>query len=454
MPAVSRRSKSPARPSPSPAASSSAFGCPPASTFAAPSAPLPTKALAPREDFFWDVSDEPHASRRQAILKAHPEVRSLMGHEWKSKYLCLFLLVIPQIWLSWATQDLPWLPYLAVAYVFGATITQSLFLAIHELAHNLFFKKPQHNRYFSMVANWPIGIPYCVPFRGYHLEHHKWQGVDGIDTDIPSELEGRLIRGPVTKTIWACCQILTYALRPMFIKAQDVTRMHVLNWVAQIAFDVAIFYFWGWKPLAYFVLCIFLAGGLHPCAGHFISEHYVFPHLDEKQETYSCAATATRAAPPLPCRVVLRGADPRLPAPLQVLRLAQHLLLERRLPQRAPRLPLRRVVEAARAQADGARVLRQPRRVRVVDRRDRRLHPPPRDRPVQPREARGAEGDGLGGGAEGDVEGDLMGGERSRAEGGGLKFSIPTAQRQRRRRVRQPASRTGAAARLTCAPAA
>ena len=308
MPAVSRRSKSPARPSPSPAASSSAFGCPPASTFAAPSAPLPTKALAPREDFFWDVSDEPHASRRQAILKAHPEVRSLMGHEWKSKYLCLFLLVIPQIWLSWATQDLPWLPYLAVAYVFGATITQSLFLAIHELAHNLFFKKPQHNRYFSMVANWPIGIPYCVPFRGYHLEHHKWQGVDGIDTDIPSELEGRLIRGPVTKTIWACCQILTYALRPMFIKAQDVTRMHVLNWVAQIAFDVAIFYFWGWKPLAYFVLCIFLAGGLHPCAGHFISEHYVFPHLDEKQETYSCAATATRAAPPLPCRVVSRGA--------------------------------------------------------------------------------------------------------------------------------------------------
>ena len=249
-------------------------------------APVAVKSV-PRDDFFWDSSDEPHASRRKQIMKAHPEVTKLFGHEWRSKYICLFALVIPQIWLSWATTELSWPAYLAVAYVFGATITQALFLAIHELAHNLFFKKPSHNRYFAMVANWPIGIPYCVPFRGYHLEHHKWQGVDGIDTDIPSRVEGRFIRGPVTKTIWACCQILTYALRPMFIKAQDVTSAHLMNWVSQIAFDALVFYMWGWRPLFYLVFCIFLAGGLHPCAGHFISEHYVFPHLDAMQETYS-----------------------------------------------------------------------------------------------------------------------------------------------------------------------
>ena len=106
-----------------------------------------------------------------------------------------------------------------------------------------------------MVANWPVGIPYCVPFRGYHLEHHKWQGVDGIDTDIPSRLEGRLIRGPVTKALWCSCQILTYALRPMFIKAQDVTTNHILNWLSQIAFDLVIFMLWGYRPLFYFVFC-------------------------------------------------------------------------------------------------------------------------------------------------------------------------------------------------------
>eukprot|EP00908_Phaeocystis_cordata_P012194 Transcript_23157.p1 GENE.Transcript_23157~~Transcript_23157.p1 ORF type:complete len:333 (-),score=148.85 Transcript_23157:1311-2309(-) len=242
---------------------------------------------AARTDFFWDTSDEPHASRRKEILKAHPEVSKLMGHEWKSKYICTFLLILPQIWLSWATQELPWVPYLAVAYVFGATITQALFLAIHELAHNLFFKKNLHNRIFSMVANLPIAIPYTIPFRGYHLEHHKFQGVDGVDTDIPSYLEGKLIRGPVTKTVWACCQILTYALRPCLIKAQDVTSLHALNWAVQLSFDAVVMYYWGWRPLFYMVLCIFLAGGLHPCAGHFISEHYVFPHLSATQETYS-----------------------------------------------------------------------------------------------------------------------------------------------------------------------
>lgn len=247
----------------------------------------PAKKLEARDGFFWDASEEPHTERRKQILAAHPEIGKLNGHEWKSPWLCTFLLVIPQIWLSWATSELSWPAYLAVAYVFGATITQSLFLAIHELAHNLFFKKPLHNRIFSMVANWPIGIPYCVPFRGYHLEHHKFQGLDGVDTDIPSELEGKMIRGPVGKIIWASCQILTYALRPMFIKPQELTAMHLYNWISQIAFDLTIYHFFGWKPLMWFVVCIFLAGGLHPCAGHFISEHYVFPHLDEKQETYS-----------------------------------------------------------------------------------------------------------------------------------------------------------------------
>ena len=186
-----------------------------------------------------------------------------------------------------ATENVSWPVYLFVAYVFGATITQALFLAVHEIAHNLAFKTNAYNRILSYICNFPIVFPFSITFRGYHLEHHKHQGVDGIDTDIPSAFECSLVRGTVSKTVWACCQILAYALRPCLVRLQAIGKWHVGNIVTQLAYDAAVFYLFGWKPLAYCLLCIFLAGGLHPCAGHFISEHYVFPHLSETQETYS-----------------------------------------------------------------------------------------------------------------------------------------------------------------------
>lgn len=53
----------------------------------------------------------------------------------------------------------------AVAYVFGATANQNLFLAIHEISHNLAFKSLRANRLIAIFANLPIGIPYSASFR-------------------------------------------------------------------------------------------------------------------------------------------------------------------------------------------------------------------------------------------------------------------------------------------------
>ena len=54
-----------------------------------------------------------------------------------------------------------------------------------------------------------------------------------------------------------------------------LTRIHVLNILSQVLFDCAIVKYAGTNALVYLILSSFLAGSLHPCAAHFIAEHYV-----------------------------------------------------------------------------------------------------------------------------------------------------------------------------------
>ena len=60
---------------------------------------------------------------------------------------------------------------------------------------------------------------------------------------------------------------------------------HLANLVVQVVFDVIIVKFMGLRALGYFIMSSFLAGSLHPCAAHFIAEHYLWDGLE--QETYS-----------------------------------------------------------------------------------------------------------------------------------------------------------------------
>lgn len=62
------------------------------------------------------------------------------------------------------TSMLDW-KFLATAYVIGATSNQNLFLAIHEISHNLAFRSPMANRLLAIFANLPIGLPYSAAFR-------------------------------------------------------------------------------------------------------------------------------------------------------------------------------------------------------------------------------------------------------------------------------------------------
>ena len=52
-----------------------------------------------------------------------------------------------------------------VYIVIGGTANHNLFLAIHEITHNLAFKGVSANKILAIFANLPIGIPYSAAFK-------------------------------------------------------------------------------------------------------------------------------------------------------------------------------------------------------------------------------------------------------------------------------------------------
>lgn len=205
-------------------------------------------------------------------------------HGVKIVVLQVAVVVSLQLWTATLLHSAGWLKILAIAYFFGSFLNHNLFLAIHELSHNLAFSTSVYNRWLGIFANLPIGVPMSVTFQKYHLEHHRFQGVDGIDMDVPSHTEAHLVTNVVSKSIWVIFQLFFYALRPLFLKPKPPGCWEFINLVIQIALDAAMVYFWGWRSFAYLILSTFVGGGMHPMAGHFISEHYVF---EPEQETYS-----------------------------------------------------------------------------------------------------------------------------------------------------------------------
>ncbi|RQM05488.1 hypothetical protein DH86_00001516, partial [Scytalidium sp. 3C] len=116
----------------------------------------------------------------------------------------------------------------------------NLFLAIHEISHNLAFKSAGANRLIAIFANLPIGIPYSASFRPYHLTHHKSLGVDGLDADLPTSFEAYFLDSVLGKAFFCTFQILFYALRPMMVYQIPITGVHFLNVAIQVLFDIAL----------------------------------------------------------------------------------------------------------------------------------------------------------------------------------------------------------------------
>jgi len=242
-------------------------------------------ARVSRSDFEWKDDEEPHASRRKEILQKYPQIKKLFGSDPNFKWVVMGMILTQLVMLSYMPQ-LPWPLVIALSYCFGGVINHSLMLAIHEISHNLAFghSRPLANRILGLVANLPIGIPFSVSFKKYHLEHHRYQGDEKYDADIPTDLEARLFATTGGKMVWMFLQPLFYALRPVIVRPLPPSNLEIINVILQLAFNVVVYHFLGGKAIFYLVGGSLLAMGIHPVAGHFISEHYMF---SRGHETYS-----------------------------------------------------------------------------------------------------------------------------------------------------------------------
>lgn len=241
--------------------------------------------MSDEQDFLFSESREPHRERTKAILRRHPEVRTLIGNN-PFTFLFIVGLVALQIGTAMWVRHYPWWLLLIVAYTVGAFANHALYVLNHECSHNLVFKKKIWNMLAGIISDFPTLVPGSTSFRLYHLKHHSFQGVYELDADIPSKWEAKLIGNtPYGKIVWLLFFPVFQVTRPQRIKElKFANRWTYINIAIVLLFDLFVLLVLGPKAFVYFLLSLFFSIGLHPLGARWIQEHYV---VKAPQETYS-----------------------------------------------------------------------------------------------------------------------------------------------------------------------
>lgn len=242
--------------------------------------------------FSWSNDAEPHKQRTKDLLKQYPEIRKLIGKN-PYTFLIILLCVGLQLFLSWWLTSQSWWLVFVLSYFIGAFACHTLFVCIHESAHNLIFKKKSWNTIAGIIANLPLVFPSSVSFQKYHLKHHTYQGVEALDADMPYRWEARLINNSVIgKAIWLLFYPIFQMLRPIRLKEISLfDKWTLINWVIQFSFLGIFIYFLGGKALVYLICSFFFSVGLHPLGARWIQEHFLTHGSQETKSYYGMLNT-------------------------------------------------------------------------------------------------------------------------------------------------------------------
>jgi sphingolipid delta-4 desaturase len=247
------------------------------------------ESRAPQNSFIPTTLPRPHPLRRRAILAAHPEVASLIGHDPVTAVITLAT-VIGQTLIAAGLGSLGldyWWVALLAAFCIGAFANHAMFVVIHDASHNCIFKANALNKWAAILADLPNTFPSAMGFRCYHMKHHSHLGDYDFDADLPSRWEARLFgNSALGKAAWMFLFPVLQLTRlgrlrgtvPMW------SRWTLINGVCVFLYDLAIFLCFGPNALLYlFASFWFSVGGLHPLAARWIQEHFT---QDPAQETF------------------------------------------------------------------------------------------------------------------------------------------------------------------------
>lgn len=231
-----------------------------------------------------ETTVEPHAVRRRAILKKYgPQIRQLYGNDPFTLVKALAAGAAHTA-LAAALHNAPIWCIMLAGWIIGGCFSNHLMAALHEIVHCLALRSPRWSRWMSFVVNAPLALPAAVSFKKYHNEHHSDQGVEGVDMDLPTKLEQRLVCSIPAKLVYVVGYMIWYCLRPLALNTYKPSVWDLYNWLVVLAFDAILVYMTSWRALLYLLSATILGGGLHPLAGHLLAEHLEFV---DGQETYS-----------------------------------------------------------------------------------------------------------------------------------------------------------------------
>jgi len=237
-----------------------------------------------------------HRDRARAMLKAHPEIKKLIGQDRSTALYCLFFAAL-QTGVALALAGRPWWLMLAAAYVLGPWLNTNLFFLGHECMHGLVFRRTFWNRCLYTLTTLPLCLSAHHTWWIDHAVHHNDLGSPkdfltrrrtfflatrklspmffpwGLFM-VPLQLVrsalgivvylGGLLMGRTTPGRWAMTILAEEHLISGYRRTSTL-YWAVLYPLACFGMLGALFAWGGWMPVLYLMLCAgFLTGFAHP----------------------------------------------------------------------------------------------------------------------------------------------------------------------------------------------